>query len=92
MLVMGFKTTEIAAHFGTNTGTISHIRLGKTWKHLGPLNLPNGSQKGKLKADDIPDIRARLASGEGLQSIAERYGVHRGSIDGIARGRNWKNY
>lgn len=45
----------------------------------------------KLKATDIPVIRARLANRESMLKIAADYGVSEGAINYIRTGRNWKH-
>lgn len=45
----------------------------------------------KLKAYQIPGIRARLAAGEFCSAIANDLGVSEGAINGIKIGRNWKS-
>lgn len=44
-----------------------------------------------LTEADIPNILAAVAGGESPGSIAARYGVSRGAIDGIRRGRTWRH-
>jgi len=46
--------------------------------------------RAKLTAEDIPDIRRRLANGEGAVSISKSYGVDRACIRAIRVGRTWK--
>lgn len=45
----------------------------------------------RLKAVQIPGIRARLAARESCSSIANDLGVSEGAINGIRIGRNWKS-
>jgi hypothetical protein len=46
--------------------------------------------RAKLTPADIPSIRAALATGRSVASIAAEFGVSDGCIYSIARGTNWK--
>jgi hypothetical protein len=43
----------------------------------------------KLRPEEIPDIRKRLAAGETCRSIAQLYGVGNGTIEDIKNCRTW---
>jgi hypothetical protein len=92
MVNLGVTTVEISKKFGCSTAAISHIRLNKTWKHIPREPAENLSQKGKLTPDNVREIRKLLAASVNKQSIATMFGVHRGTIAGIASGKIWKNY
>ncbi|WNI28628.1 HNH endonuclease [Streptomyces sp. ITFR-6] len=49
----------------------------------------NGNSK--LTADEVPDVRVRLADGEKIASIATRHSVSRRAIRFIETGRTWKH-
>lgn len=86
---------EIARRFNVRPATISNIRNGNTWKHLGLACSASDKEKykgNKLSVSDIPLIRQMIAEGYRDIDIAKRFGVHRGSIHGIRFGKNWKNY
>lgn len=44
---------------------------------------------GKLTADQVRDIRARVAAGEKRRAVADAFGVHNSTITGILRGKIW---
>jgi hypothetical protein len=86
---------NIARLYGVSVATVSNIRNGNTWKHLSVnLSLDDKTKyKGnKLSVADIPIIRQMFADGKTDKEIGERFHVHRGSINGIRSGKNWKNY
>lgn len=43
----------------------------------------------KLTADDVRDIRVRIANGESMNVVAEDYGVSNTAIKKIKSGQNW---
>ena len=56
------------------------------------------SNLAKLKSDQVVEIRREMAGQKGrtradkVRELATRYGVSRGTINCIARGRTWKHY
>lgn len=63
--------------YGTRAENIYDVtRIGKAWR--------------KLTADNVRDIRARIAQGEKGSEIARSYGVSQGCISSIKHGRNFK--
>lgn len=48
-----------------------------------------GHPNSKLKASDIPTIRARLSAGESQSRVARDYGISQGAICKIAKRMNW---
>ena len=66
----------------------AHLGLDTTGSRAGA---PRGEAHGrsKLKAEDIPEIRRRLAKGESHSKIAADYDVTSGPIGQIATGRAW---
>lgn len=45
----------------------------------------------KLTAEDVRQIRARLAAGDAIRDLAETFGVSFASIWNISTGRTWKH-
>lgn len=45
----------------------------------------------KLSEEQIPNIRVRIARGETYQSIADDYGVDKGTIFHIKKGKTWRH-
>lgn len=72
--------------WGTRETNQSHKLLHGTW--------PGGERNrlNKLRAHDIPTIRARIAGGELLKDIAAVYGVSRSAISMIKNGRTWSEH
>ena len=63
--------------YGTRAENIYDVtRIGKAWR--------------KLTADDVNDIRSRIAHGEKGSEIARLYGVSQGTIYAIKHGRHFK--
>lgn len=56
--------------------------------------VPHGSNThnlGKLKLEDVREIKKRIANGETLVSIAKDYSVTANTISFIKRGITWKD-
>jgi len=97
MMLEGLSNQEIANRCNVVRGSISKIRDGKTWKHVRPdLTLPKSPigkySKRSLTAEDIPVIRKLYEEGISLAEIGRTFKVHSGTIDGIVKGKTWKNY
>jgi hypothetical protein len=58
----------------------------------GKDRVQHGSRhyRAKLSEKDIPVIRSLCQSGVGHQTVADRYGVCRQTIEHIVHGRTWK--
>jgi hypothetical protein len=77
---------------------LEHLFLGTNLDNMrdmiskGRNRQSTGSCNGnaKLIEQDIPEIRARLASGEAQAAIARSYGVGRAAINKISQGACWK--
>jgi hypothetical protein len=65
----------------------------KSPQHLAALRAAKaaGGKPLKLTAEQIPEIRARLAAGESMPSIAASFGVKPASISDIKHGRSWRH-
>jgi len=64
---------------------------GKDRDAKGRTRSPIGEASGmaKLKASDIPEIRALLDEGMSTKQIGQRFGVASGTIRAIREGRTW---
>lgn len=85
-------TTEILGTITSQTfdGTLEvQIKWIPFVTERSPKGLPITGQK--LKPEDIPDIRKRIASGESLSSIGRLYKVATIAISCIRDGITWKH-
>lgn len=59
----------------------------------GLANIAKGEKSGKAKLTEkeVIEIKKYILSGNIHREIAEKYGVTRGAITDIARGKNWKH-
>lgn len=89
--------SKLAAHYGVSVGAIKAARVGLSWAHLlgaspryaCPIALPGEAhQNSKLRAADVPALRAGAVSSKTLQ---ERYGVTRAAIWKARNGVTWKH-
>lgn len=93
------SSTYLAQRLGVSIATVSDVRRGKTWAHLGLTRSDDAKRnQGKggsahagavLTEADIPAIRSRIAAGETLKAIGDSYGVSDGMIRHIKFGRSW---
>ena len=73
-----------------------HLELGTQQDNMDDMVNANrqavGTRNGrsKLKAEDIPDIRRRLAGGETTYSIGKSYGVSHTPIKQVRDGKSFK--
>ena len=93
-LKSGSTNNELALKYHVNDGTISEIRLNRSWKSIVrealPLSGPNPIKK--LAGRDIPDIREMFLTGQSDAEIGRKYKVARATINQIRQGNTWKNY
>lgn len=94
LLVDGVSNQEVADFYEVSSGTISEIRLGRTWKHVERTTLEKSGANPikRLEAADIPDIRRLYSAGKNCAEIGAIYKVARGTIHQIIAGKTWKNY
>ena len=55
----------------------------------GTTNRGRKCHSAKLVEQDVVEIRRRIAAGESYSRIARDYGVTRGCIKGVAKGKSW---
>lgn len=73
----------------------AHLRVGTPTENAedaraaGRLSQGEAHPISKLKAGQVQEIRA-LKGQVSQRSLARRYGVSRGAVDNIHRGKNWK--
>ena len=94
MLSANESSAEVARFFGVTRATISKLKLGQTWKHLDRITTDVNSTPyaKKLRAGDIPNIRAMLSEGRADRYVAELYGVAPATINQIRHGKTWTNF
>lgn len=85
----------IADEYGVHTQTVSSIKNGASWAHLG-IEPVKGNHRGNARrgvSDKItPEIvREIRASGEPQKALASRFGVSVQTICDIRKGRSWKH-
>lgn len=75
----------------------AHLSLGTQKENMqdcarkGRRNVRGGrNPKAKLTAEQVAEIRVRLANGETHRPLAKEYGVHKTAVSFIASGRTWK--
>ena len=68
-------------------------RRKQSESHMGSRNPMFGVRgvKAKLSDDDVRAIRRSLADGIGSQKLADRYGVSKGAIQHIKKGRSYRD-
>lgn len=87
---------QIARHSCDNPNCCNprHVLAGTQSQNIGDCVARmrrNAFGRQALQAPDVLTIRARAATGERHQSIADDYGVKRHSIGGIVNGHSWKH-
>lgn len=74
---------------GSHTDNMRDMKLKgrahKTTSYFGERH-----HKSKLSAADVIAIRKKLKNGTAIRALAREYCVNQGSIQGIDRGKNWK--
>lgn len=89
--------SEWAARIGVDAYTVGQARRGKTWKHVQTPPRkgvrPAGSKNpaAKLTECAVIEIRAALATGEKLKTLAEKFGVSGSTIALIRDGKKWRS-
>lgn len=79
---------------GTNRdNAIDMTAKGRNGAHTRPECRPRGERHGRRKVTtpDVIAIRAARLAGEPLKSLADRYGLHLGTISAIATRVTWRH-
>jgi transposase len=82
----GVPAREIAARFCIRTQTV-HETLSRA-RRQGQL--PGGTRKPKLTAQDADNIRALVADGCTHREVAEKFGVSQSHVTCIVNGMHWR--
>ena len=94
----GERPVSIAEDLGAPYHRVQSISSGLSWPEIpwpiGPRRPPTQPRRRPkftrvLSEGDVRDIRARIARGEKQVDIATRYGVSKGLITAIKKGRTW---
>lgn len=100
MLRDGYRIREIADIFNVSETLISHINVGKVWRHIevNGFKYSKGRKSGyehansSLKEDDVYKIKKMIMENKiTLTEIAKMYGVNKTTISRIAKGETYKN-
>lgn len=96
-LEYGERHTEIARKFHVSPTAIDNIASGRTWNYQPELVIhgisPRGEKKWKAKLTerDVSQIKYLITNGEKQRAIAQKFGVHFGTINDIARDKTWRH-
>jgi len=92
-LEAGRSGRSIAQEFGVSPSMVSAIKTGQAWAELDPelpVRLAAGGRRGKkLDAQQVAEIKQRLAAGQSTRKVAAEYGVSASAVQAIAKGRTW---
>jgi hypothetical protein len=72
-------------------GTRADNNIDREMKGRGNHARGANHPRAKLREEDIPAIRARIATGEPQSRIAADYGVHVGTISMVKNGHAWRH-
>lgn len=100
-----YKQKHLAELFGVGETTVTDILIGNKWSHVGgPISQPlaggkprsrgKGESNGasKLTEDKVIQIKILYRDKKATQyELADMFGVKRGTISDILRGRNWSH-
>src|SRR5690606_7563699 len=92
----GLSFGKLAARYKIDKSTVQDICKGERWTHvlgkdgcptLEQLSTIKGSRtpSAKLTADQVADIKGRLAAGETGRALGKAFGVHFATISDIKR-------
>lgn len=83
----------LAATYGLSETAITMMVTGRTWSHLGGPDHRLHGARTPLDEGQVLEIRYRAATGSrGIQSaLAAEYGVDKGTISNIVKGKVWKH-
>jgi transposase len=86
----GVIAKDIAKEYDVSKGAVDAIKYGHAWAWVGEKQKPKQHcQHRKLTADQVREIKFRLAVGESSGLLALEYGVSQPTICNIKAGRVW---
>lgn len=80
----------IADAFGLSKSNAFDVSRGRIWQHVGG-ELAATKPKCKLTADDVLEIRRRVAAGESQKDVAAAFGVGRPVLSQIVSRQRWRH-
>lgn len=92
----GVRNVDLAPMFDVDVVTVSHVLVGRTWRHL-PGAIGAKTRRGashcaaKLTPEDVREIRALVAQGALTRGVGMRYGIHQASVSRIVHHRHWSD-
>jgi HNH endonuclease len=97
----GLGYAEVAEKIGVSAECVRQVLIGKTWRTvpdpLGPVVMRGRgcreSEDGPLARLDWPtvaEIRQQLADGVPRLEVARRFGISKGTVQDILKGRTWR--
>lgn len=87
-------TSVLAAQMGLSTHSIKSVRGRRGWARVTQdIVCAEGRMHARqlLTKDNAAMIKARLAAGESVRSLAESFGVPRTTVKNIQSGRSWRH-
>ena len=80
---------RLAARYNVSASAIYAVMRGRTWKEDGYTN--SARYGNKFCQEQIDEIRSRFKEeGGSFARLARKYGVHRGTIGRIIKGKTWR--
>lgn len=88
----GWLHREIAKKYGVDRAQISHIVIGRAWRHVDPDVIVPGRRSHKLTAETAREIVSLYASGKlSHRAIARKLDIHPSLVGRILSGEVWSH-
>lgn len=93
----GMTLEELGEKYQVSSQTAGKALSGRTWRHVGgPIRPPRpthgeNARQAILTDAKVIQLRADYAAGAGGNAVAAKYGVSRGTVYAIVRGRRWRH-
>ncbi|MDO7849689.1 HNH endonuclease [Hymenobacter sp. M29] len=94
LLREGKANGEVAETYGVSREVVSKIKAGRTWakvtgRELAPITRINAVGKSKLTAEQVANVRQRVAAGESMRSVAASYNLSHTTVVALINGQTW---
>lgn len=76
--------SRVAEEFGTTAGVVSHIAMGRTWRHVFPKDWKPPARR-RLSRDQRAAIVELVAAGNRQAEIAARFGVTQSAVSHLLK-------